>query len=425
MHQQDPQRHPGGSSSTTTRPRSRPSSRRTCRSRWTLAKVGAQPRPSRGATWATTTPDLRVPDAVRRRARRTGPVEVNAKRILGPVATPTGRSTAAATARAPHAAEWKGGARYGEGFDTLLPPRSAARSTGMRPGDKRERLVQESDSAERARSYTYSAEGGGEPLRRPGAGDGHRGLDRHAARCTRAGHRAELPRRLRRGAHALAGIRSDVYDVDAPGRKAPHPLGVLSALQGRPLGDRRRRSSRAGRAGCRGCTAGTRGRSTTELTARDYINEGGKLLCAGRVRLLGATATRLRLPPQRRAVARNGPTRRTTTPAARCPTTSSSTGWALRSTADHRAHPGHPVRARYRRPAFEGLARTTKGPATTPSLLRTSTSSRRRVPAVRDLRPDQVGRVRAARRYEPAERDLVRGVRPRRRRLEAAEETST
>ncbi|GAB7051643.1 M14 family metallopeptidase [Catenuloplanes indicus JCM 9534] len=75
-----------------------------------------------------------------------------------------------------------------------------------------------------------------------------------------------------------AGFDTDVYDVDARGRTAPHHLGVLShyravvwetgddvipRAKGQPNGTT------------------TRAAAATELAVRDYLNEGGKLLAGG------------------------------------------------------------------------------------------------------------------------------------------------
>lgn len=75
-----------------------------------------------------------------------------------------------------------------------------------------------------------------------------------------------------------AGYDADVYDIDANGRTAPHHLGVLSHYDaviwetGDDLIPR-----------VAGQPAGTAARVTleTELSVRDYLNEGGKLLIGG------------------------------------------------------------------------------------------------------------------------------------------------
>jgi hypothetical protein len=76
-----------------------------------------------------------------------------------------------------------------------------------------------------------------------------------------------------------AGYSSDVYDFDGQGRKAPHPLGVLShysAIVWETGNDIIPRSP--------GQVGGTAAKAAldTELSVRDYLNEGGKLLVSGK-----------------------------------------------------------------------------------------------------------------------------------------------
>ncbi|MET9314829.1 M14 family zinc carboxypeptidase [Kribbella sp. NPDC003505] len=76
-----------------------------------------------------------------------------------------------------------------------------------------------------------------------------------------------------------AGVTSDVYDVDANNRTAPHPLGVLSHYKavvwetGNDIITRKI-----------GQPAGTAAELALdlELSVRDYLNEGGKLLYTGK-----------------------------------------------------------------------------------------------------------------------------------------------
>jgi murein tripeptide amidase MpaA len=75
------------------------------------------------------------------------------------------------------------------------------------------------------------------------------------------------------------GIRADVYDIDATGMTAPHPLGVLAHYdvvvweKGDDWVTRR--------PGQPGQTGQARVAIETELAMRDYLNEGGKLLYSG------------------------------------------------------------------------------------------------------------------------------------------------
>ncbi|MPZ97021.1 MAG: zinc carboxypeptidase [Propionibacteriales bacterium] len=84
-----------------------------------------------------------------------------------------------------------------------------------------------------------------------------------------------------------AGYSTDVYDVDAQDRTAPHHLGVLShydAVVWETGEDVIPRNA--------GQVPGTAAKWTydTELNVRDYVNEGGKLLVAGKYALFGQGA---------------------------------------------------------------------------------------------------------------------------------------
>lgn len=84
-----------------------------------------------------------------------------------------------------------------------------------------------------------------------------------------------------------AGYSSDVYDFDVMGRKAPHHLGVLShyrAVVWETGDDVIHRAV--------GQVAGTTARSALEieLSVRDYLNEGGKVLAGGQFALFAQAA---------------------------------------------------------------------------------------------------------------------------------------
>ncbi|SDY94572.1 Immune inhibitor A peptidase M6 [Micromonospora pattaloongensis] len=86
---------------------------------------------------------------------------------------------------------------------------------------------------------------------------------------------------------SAAGYRSDLYDFDAMGRRAPHPLGVLShydAVVWETGDDVILRSP--------GQPAGTTAKAALdiELAVRDYLNEGGKLLASGKNALFAQAA---------------------------------------------------------------------------------------------------------------------------------------
>ena len=125
-----------------------------------------------------------------------------------------------------------------------------------------------------ARRYRWR---GADPRRRgryrdqPGAGRRHRWkyADEMAAALT------------------AAGYTSDVYDFDTQGRKAPHHLGVLShykAVVWETGDDVILRAP--------GQVPGTAAKAALdiELSVRDYLNEGGKLLVSGKYALFAQSA---------------------------------------------------------------------------------------------------------------------------------------
>ena len=86
---------------------------------------------------------------------------------------------------------------------------------------------------------------------------------------------------------AAAGYTSDVYDFDVMGRRAPHHLGVLShydAVVWETGNDIILRAP--------GQVGGTTAEAALdiELAVRDYLNEGGKLLVAGKYALFAQAA---------------------------------------------------------------------------------------------------------------------------------------
>ena len=124
-----------------------------------------------------------------------------------------------------------------------------------------------------------------------------------------------------------AGHSSDVYDFDTQGRKAPHPLGVLSHYKAVVWETGDDIIPRAP-----GQVAGTTAKAAldTELAVRDYLNEGGKLLLSGKYALFAQA------PTARTSTTRSRPPECTTPDdvrACRCSTTSSSTGWARTPTS--------------------------------------------------------------------------------------------
>ncbi|MDF2704414.1 MAG: zinc carboxypeptidase [Nonomuraea muscovyensis] len=195
-------------------------------------------------------------------------VQVNAKRRLGPVLlnyqVNGGRTKVARTG------EWKGGERYGEGYDRYYH-RMRGTITGTKPGDSVK--VWFTAPGKRSADFTYrvAEDIGGKVLVL--AAEDVTGIS-PVQGGTEAKYAAEYVRALDE-----AGYTSDVYDLDTMGRKAPHPLGVLSHYQAvvwETGDDIIPRST--GQVGGTVAKAGV----DTELAVRDYLNEGGKLLHAGK-----------------------------------------------------------------------------------------------------------------------------------------------
>ncbi|MFI9845331.1 M14 family zinc carboxypeptidase [Nonomuraea sp. NPDC051941] len=195
-------------------------------------------------------------------------VQVNAKRKLGPVflnyQVNGGRTKTVLTG------EWKGGERYGSGYDRYYH-RLRGKITGTRPGDKVKVWFASIGRKSADFTYTVATDIGGKVLIL--AAEDVTGLS-PAQGVTEAKYADEYAAAL-----TAAGYTSDVYDMDKMGRKAPHPLGVLShykAVVWETGDDIIPRSP--GQVG--GTTS--KGGVDTELAVRDYLNEGGKLLHAGK-----------------------------------------------------------------------------------------------------------------------------------------------
>lgn len=168
--------------------------------------------------------------------------------------------------------EWQGGERYGNTHDKYLAEfRGTVR--GQKAGDSVSVWFTGGGKSTTPFTYTVSNDIGGDVLVlaaedvtgiSPANTDGataSRYADEHVA------------------AIEAAGKTADVYDMDARGRKAPHPLGVLSHYQAVvwETGD-----DIIPRATGQGGGTATRATLDTELAVRDYLNEGGKLLFAGK-----------------------------------------------------------------------------------------------------------------------------------------------
>jgi hypothetical protein len=172
--------------------------------------------------------------------------------------------------------EWQGGERYGDGFDKYF---AELRGTvpRARPGDSVEvwfsGLKGRTPVTSTPFTYTVASDIGGDVLVL--AAEDVTGISpANADGATAARYADEHVTALR-----SAGYSSDVYDIDAHGRQAPHPLGVLShykAVVWETGDDIITRSA--------GQPGGTAAKSAlaTELAVRDYLNEGGKLLLGGK-----------------------------------------------------------------------------------------------------------------------------------------------
>ncbi|MEU4218857.1 M14 family zinc carboxypeptidase [Actinoplanes sp. NPDC026623] len=172
--------------------------------------------------------------------------------------------------------EWNDGERYGDGVDEWFAERRGT-VPKARPNDK----VQVWFTARKGRgtvkstafTYTVADKIGGDVLVL--AAEDVTGISpANTDGATSARYADEYVAALRR-----AGRKADVYDMDTHGRKAPHPLGVLShydAVVWETGDDIIPRAA--------GQPGGTVARSAleTELAVRDYLNEGGELLLSGK-----------------------------------------------------------------------------------------------------------------------------------------------
>jgi hypothetical protein len=197
------------------------------------------------------------------------PVEADVKRSLGAVRVHwsiNGGPTHSAAAR-----EYRGGERYGGPGDVYYH-RVRGQVRGTRPGDRVRVWVEA--GGERSGAFTYAARSeSGAPVLILAAED-YSGVAPNAAP-------GPGPAYLRSYQDALraAGLRADVYDVDAEGRSAPDPLGVLGHYRAVLwyTGD-----DEFVRDPGMGAGTGTSKLADDEILAvRDYLNDGGKLLYTG------------------------------------------------------------------------------------------------------------------------------------------------
>lgn len=208
--------------------------------------------------------------------RRLGPVEVHWRVGSGP------------EQRAP-AEEWSGGLRYGDTGD-LYARRVRGSVTGARPGDTVK--VWFTAGGEESGAFTYTVKShrsgrllvvvGGEHRQRPGGvgvppGRGQReplGTDALSAPSTPAARLTPVQAAL-----DANGVDADVYDVEAHGHIAPDPLGVLGHYDAVVW-----TADEGPRASTSTPIPESVSRLANEemLAARDYLNEGGRLLYMGR-----------------------------------------------------------------------------------------------------------------------------------------------
>ncbi|MFK3980837.1 M14 family zinc carboxypeptidase [Micromonospora sp. NPDC050397] len=172
--------------------------------------------------------------------------------------------------------EWRGGERYGDTHDDYYAELRGT-VTGTKPGDRVEvwftgtRAKGGGPTASEHFTYQVSTDIGGDVLVL--AVEDVTGLS-PVQTGTSAKYADEVAAAL-----TAAGKTSDLYDFDTRGRKAPHPLGVLShydAVVWETGDDVILREP--------GQVAGTTAKAAfeTELAVRDYLNEGGKVLVSGK-----------------------------------------------------------------------------------------------------------------------------------------------
>jgi hypothetical protein len=219
------------------------------------------------------TPDL-VPDGFDTSYGSRQPVAVTARRSLRDV-TMNYRINGG-RARTSDVHEWRGGKRYGDTNDKYY-----AELRGVvpkaRPGDK----VAVWFTARKGRAeiasapftYTVADHIGGDVLVL--AAEDVTGVSPANTDGATAARYADV----HVAALRHAGYTADVYDLDTHGRKAPHPLGVLSHYKAVvwETGD-----DVIPRAAGQGPGTAAKSALDTELAVRDYLNEGGKLLLGGK-----------------------------------------------------------------------------------------------------------------------------------------------
>ncbi|MFQ5460502.1 MAG: M14 family metallopeptidase, partial [Anaerolineae bacterium] len=196
-------------------------------------------------------------------------VAADAQRLLGDV-TLHWRINGGDEVTAP-AAEWDGGERFGAAGDVVYR-RVRGEVTGARPGDQVEVWFTAGDQSTTPFTYERVPTSGADVL--VVAAEDYTG-----AAPEYSGATGPLYLGTYLGALTALGYPADVYDVDARGRVAPHPLGVLSHYDlviwytGDDVVPQ-----------APGMADGTVSRQARDMmmAMRAFMNEGGKLIHAGR-----------------------------------------------------------------------------------------------------------------------------------------------
>jgi murein tripeptide amidase MpaA len=200
------------------------------------------------------------------------PVQVTAKKSLGPLVMryringgPIKQSNTTAFA---------GGERYYDD-DGVYYRRMRGTVTGTKIGDTVEVWFAQASGNKRSSAFTYAAVEESDDRVLLMAAEDYTGPTPAYADTTQPTYLGAYSQAL-----TANGVAHDVYDVDARSRKAPHPLGVLSHYDAVVwyTGDdylTREPDQVPG--------TGTSRLALEEVTAvRDYLNEGGKLIYAGK-----------------------------------------------------------------------------------------------------------------------------------------------
>jgi len=197
-------------------------------------------------------------------------VEVNAKRAVGDVTLRYSINDGAV--RSASTREFQGGERY-KRDDQVYFHRLRGQVTGTDPGDRVEVWFEAADGRAESEHFTYEARSESTDPVLVMAAEDYTGP---------VPDQAGGPNHLDyyRDALDANGIGNDLYDVDARGRRAPHPLGVLAHYEAVIwyTGD----DYVTRRPGQPGGTGTDRLALDEQVAVRDYLNEGGKLFFTGK-----------------------------------------------------------------------------------------------------------------------------------------------